>query len=156
MEVSDLYTGIMGAALVLIIFVAIIGIAFLVFTIVGRCKLFKKAGEDAWKAIVPGLSEYTLVKIAGLNWWWFLIILAPTIVSFFIDNALIARIANLATILGSVAVCYNLKEKFHKDQNWFILSVFFSGITMPILGYSKKDTYDASAPVKENAFFGGN
>ena len=153
---SDLYAGILGFAIVLIIFVAIIGIAFLVFTVIGRWKLYQKSGEEGWKALIPVYSEYTLIKIAGLNWWWIFIVVAPILVSVVVDNTAISRLADLVSILANIAICYNLKEKFHKDQNWFILSVFFGGITVPILGLSKKDTYDAAAPVKENAFFGGN
>ncbi len=151
---SDFLAGMIGAAIVLLIFVIIVSIAFLVFMLIGWWKLFQKAGEEGWKSLIPGYNTYILIKIAGLNWWWVLVAFAPYVVSLIVNNTTLYNISSLASILTSIVICYNLKEKFHKEQNWFILSVFFSGITIPLLGYSKKDKYDAAAPVKPNAFFG--
>ena len=50
---------------------------------------------------------------------------------------------------------YNLAKRFHKDNTWFIITIFLGGITIPLLGYSKSATYDPNALAPENSFFGG-
>lgn len=42
-------------------------------------KIFTKAGEPGWYAIVPFLNLITLVKIVGRELWWFLLLLIPLI-----------------------------------------------------------------------------
>ena len=59
----------------LIIFLLIV-IAVVVLMVVAEVKMYKKAGKQGWEAIVPFYSQWVLVEIAGLNWWWFLILLA--------------------------------------------------------------------------------
>lgn len=55
----------------LIVFFGIIAIAFYVVYVIALAKLFKKAGEDGWKAIIPFYNVFVLIQIAGLNWWYF-------------------------------------------------------------------------------------
>jgi len=53
--------------------------AVIVLFIVGMFKLFQKAGESGWKAIVPFYNQYTLYRIAGRNGWWFLLLFIPVV-----------------------------------------------------------------------------
>ena len=64
------------------IFVYIVGIivgllvialvlAILIFLIIAQCKLFSKAGEAWWKALIPVYNSWVETKITGLAWWWF-------------------------------------------------------------------------------------
>lgn len=49
----------------------------------GYWKLFKKAGIDGWKALIPFYSEYVLMAdIVGKPKWWFIYFLIP-VVNFF-------------------------------------------------------------------------
>ena len=67
-----------GAVVVLIVLLALICIAVAVLMIVADCKIYAKAGEKWWKALIPGYSTWVLTKITGLAWWWFLIIMGLT------------------------------------------------------------------------------
>ena len=45
----------------LIVFFGIIAIAFYVVYVIALAKLFKKAGEDGWKAIIPFYNVFVLI-----------------------------------------------------------------------------------------------
>lgn len=50
---------------------------------VGLYKIFEKAGEDAWKGLVPGLNFVVWCKLIGRPSWWAALLLIP-IVNIFI------------------------------------------------------------------------
>ena len=76
---------ILAIALTILIPLIIIGIAILILYIVGYIKLFKKAGRNGWEAIIPFYNNWVLVEISELSWWWFLILIAPTIANIIIN-----------------------------------------------------------------------
>lgn len=58
----------------------------------------------------------------------------------------------ISNLVGFIAnVYYNLAKKFNKDNVWVVLTLFFSFITIPVLGYSSNDKYE-NVPTKENSF----
>lgn len=71
---------IVGAA----IFVLVILLFFIVIKVlevIGKWKLFEKAGKKGWEAIIPYYSSWVLVEISGCEWWFFLIIMFSSIMS---------------------------------------------------------------------------
>lgn len=137
------------------IFLAIIGVivvAWAIFYLIGMVKLYKKCGKGGWEAIVPIYNNYVLVDIAGLNWWWFLLMIASSLfVSTNGDSvSTLAYVGGIASLFANINVAYNMSKKFHKETVWIVLAVLFGGIVYPILGYSKKEEYDASVPVSKN------
>ena len=66
---------------VFFVFIMIICLIAVIFKVVSRWIFFKKCGEEGWKALIPFYTDYTVIKIAGLNWWWILILYAGTILS---------------------------------------------------------------------------
>ncbi len=55
------------------------GLILAVVAIVAYWKMFEKAGEAGWKAIVPFYNTYTLFRIAGRNGWGFLLLFIPLV-----------------------------------------------------------------------------
>jgi len=51
----------------------IIGVAAFVLTIWGLWRVFEKAGESGWKAVIPGYNLYKLSEISRNSGWWFLV-----------------------------------------------------------------------------------
>lgn len=49
----------------------------IVATIAGLWKIFEKAGEKGWKALLPIYNYYIWLKILKRPWWWLLILLVP-------------------------------------------------------------------------------
>jgi len=71
-------TGFMGIIVVL----GIIILAFLIVGIIANWRMFKKAGKNGWECIVPIYGYYVLAEIAGLNWWWFLLMILDVVLKF--------------------------------------------------------------------------
>ena len=74
-NVGGANAGMFAALAGAIFIVALIVLAIYVVYVIGLWFIFKKAGKQGWEAIIPFYNTWVLVEIAGLNWWWFLIIL---------------------------------------------------------------------------------
>ena len=89
-------------------------IAVLAFA--GMWKVFTKAGQPGWAAIVPIYNVVVLLKVAGKPLWWILLLLIP--------------VANLVVaILAGIAVARN----FGKGTGFGLGLAFLAPIFYPIL-----------------------
>ncbi|WNJ16828.1 signal peptidase I [Pontibacter sp. G13] len=54
-------------------------VVFLLFgaSAVGRWKLFEKAGQAGWKALIPVYSEYITLQLIGKPIWWLILLFIP-------------------------------------------------------------------------------
>lgn len=147
----SILSGVMGV----IIIVIIIAFAFAIFEIACRWKMYKKAGKDGWEAIIPFYSDYVLVQIAGLNWWWFLILILPTLIAYIAkdDNLTISILASLASLLASININYNISKKIHKDEFFAVLMVIFPAIMYPVIALTSSIRFDKSVVVSNNGLF---
>jgi hypothetical protein len=62
-----------------VLFIALIAASFRIFA---RWVYFKKCGEPGWKSLIPVYNELTVLKTAGMNWWWIFVLYATTFISF--------------------------------------------------------------------------
>ena len=140
----------------LIIFLLIV-IAIVVLMVVAEVKMYKKAGKQGWEAIVPFYSQWVLVEIAGLNWWWFLILLASGLTISYTsgDGSSFKGIISLAGLFGSFVVNYNLAKKLHKDTGFAVLMTIFPIVVIPMIAFGKSYQFDHSVEVSKNGPFGG-
>lgn len=138
-----------GAFFILFIFGAIL-IAFLVIYIIGAVKLYQKAEKPGWAAIIPFYNTYVLTEIAGLNWWYFLIAIAGTILSMAgLEN--ISGITFITSGVFNFFAFYNIGKRFNKNPvTYGVLAIFFAPILVMILGLSQNNKYDSSIPVSLN------
>ena len=127
-------------------------IAWLVIYIIGIWKLYQKAGKQGWESIIPFYNSWILVEISGLAWWWFLIVIAPTILGIVDDD--LTGLATLIALFGHFCCYYNISKKLHKDTGFAILTTLFSGIMIPIIGFSKNYQFDNSVDVSDMGPFG--
>ena len=109
----------MGPILILIYLAVIVGY------IAGIWKVFEKAGEPGWAAIVPIYNLWVLVKIAGKEPLWFVFLLIPCLNIVFI-------------ILVSMA----LAERFGKEPAYGIGLALLGFVFYPMLGFGE-DQYQA-------------
>lgn len=99
-------------------FFLMVMLAFVVFIIASMWKIFTKAGEEGWKAIIPIYNAYILLKIVGKPGWWLILFLIP--------------IVNYVFIIWT----YNMLSKsFGKDEGFTVGLVLLSFIFFPILGF---------------------
>ncbi len=92
-------------------------LAIFVVVVAGAWKVFTKAGQPGWAAIVPIYSTYVfVVEIAKKDMVWFLL-------SLFIPFAIIVP-------------CMDVAEKFGKERTYGLGLFFLPFIFFPMLGFS--------------------
>ena len=74
METTSTITGILG---VLLLVFWVIMIAISVVSLISMWKVYKKAGKPGWASIVPYYNFYVMTQIAGVEWWYLLLLLVP-------------------------------------------------------------------------------
>lgn len=70
---SNAAAGAIGGAFMLV------WLAVVVLMIAALWKIFTKAGEPGWAAIVPIYNLIVMLKIAGKPAWWFILMLIPIV-----------------------------------------------------------------------------
>lgn len=149
LNVNDAWTTLFGGVfLIVILFGALLMIPF----IIASWKLFKKAGKKGWEAIVPFYNSWIIVEISGLEWWWFLLTLAPTILGVISDD--LAGLASLISFFASFNCWYNIAKKFKKDTTTSVLAGIFSFVFVFIFAFSSKNKYYAEEKVSKYGVLG--
>lgn len=151
---NELLNTVVGASIGIFLLMIGIAIAFYIVYVVALAKLFNKANEAGWKAIIPFYNTFILIKIAGLNWWYFLIAISGTIVSILGINGL-NGICTIALFVVNFFIFYNLAKKMHQNHvTYGVLGMLFSTIIVMILGFSRNYSYDSSVNVSPNGPIG--
>ena len=157
--------GVMGSILtVLMIFSIILSILL----IIADWKIFKKAGEPGWKAIIPIYNIYIMYKIVNMRgWWWFMVgfTILYTIVATSIGynpSLTPEELANLnfsthpifivtlivfcaVSIYVSIVYAYRTAKVFGHGIGYIIGLLFLPCIFWLILGFGKSK-YSKKAP----------
>jgi signal peptidase I len=114
-------------------------IAFIILIIlpyVGLWKLFEKAGQAGWQAIIPIYNIYVMIKLSGRPLWWMILLIIPAI--------------NLLVLVGITIDFIKSFGKFSlREQAAGVLLAF---IYLPKWGFDKETKYwgpSASAEFKE-------
>jgi hypothetical protein len=102
--------------------VLLIQLALIVFFIVTFWKIFTKAGQPGWYAIIPILNLYICLKIVGRPWWWLILFLIP-IVGFVI----------------AIVVTIDLAKSFGKGIGFAIGMILLGIIFYPILAFGSAE-----------------
>ncbi len=97
---------------------AYIGLALGVLYIAAIWRVFTKAAQPGWAAVVPIYNVIVLLRIVGRPWWWILLILIP--------------IVNIV-ILFMVAI--DLAKCFGKGTGFGVGLVFLPFIFYPMLAW---------------------
>lgn len=103
-----------GAIVLFLIYILII-----VAVLVGLWKVFAKAGEPGWAAIIPFYNIYTLLKIAGRPGWWLILYLIPVV-----------------NLIVGLVVALDVAKNFGKSPSFGVIGLWlFSMIGYLILGF---------------------
>lgn len=57
----------------------LVWLAFVVVVVASWWRLFTKAGEPGWAAIIPIYNTYIMIKIGGNPWWYLLLLFVPLV-----------------------------------------------------------------------------
>jgi hypothetical protein len=113
-----------GAAVFLLIYLAVV-----VFEIAAIWKVFTKANQPGWGAIIPFYNIYLMCKIAGRPGWWLVLYIIP-----------------IVNIVISAIVSIDLARSFRKGTGFGIGVWLLGFIFFPILGFGDA-TYAGPAAV---------
>ncbi len=106
----------------------IIGLLIVILVIASIWKVFAKAGEPGWAAIVPIYNLVVLLKIAGKPIWWIILLIIP-IVGF----------------IMSIVIAVGLAERFGKGTGFGIGLALLPFIFYPILGFGDAEDEGGAA-----------
>src|SRR5690242_7108283 len=92
--------------------------AYAILIIAAWWKIFSKAGQPGWAAIIPIYNLYVWCKIVGRPWWWILRTLIP-----------------LVNFIILIILFIDLAKSFGKGVGFAIGLILLSIIFFPILGF---------------------
>ena len=100
-------------------FILVIYLAIIVFMIASVWKVFVKAGQPGWAAIVPFYNIYIMTVIAKKPGWWLAIILLVPIVNY----------------VFLIMLFHGISKSFGKDGGFTAGLVLLGIVFWPILGF---------------------
>lgn len=102
-----------------LIIALVVSLAVAVFVIAAMWKVFAKAGQPGWAAIVPFYNVYVMLKVAGRPGWWLVLYFIP-----------------LVNIIISVIVSIDLAKSFGKGGAFGFFGLWlFSIVGYAMLGF---------------------
>jgi hypothetical protein len=96
----------------------IIWLAIVLVLIISNWKIFEKAGEPGWAAIIPIYNIIILLKIVGRPIWWIVLLLIPFL-----------------NIIFLIIVVLDLAKAFNKGSGFAIGLLLLGIIFFPILAF---------------------
>lgn len=96
----------------------VVYVVFFALFIAGLWKVFTKAGQPGWAAIVPIYNVYVMCKIAGRPGWWVVLYVIP-----------------IVSLVVAIIVMVDLAKAFRKGTGFALGLVFLGFIFFPILGF---------------------
>jgi aerobic C4-dicarboxylate transport protein len=110
----------------------VLGIA----TLAGLWRVFVKAGQPGWAALIPIYNMIVYLKIVGRPLWWIILFFIPLV--------------NIVVILFT---CVDLAERFGKGTGFGLGLAFLGYIFYPILGFGDARYQAVSASAPQKPFF---
>jgi chromate transport protein ChrA len=98
--------------------ITLLQIVVVIVVIVGIWKVFEKAEQPGWAALVPIYNAYVLLKIAGRPGWWLLLLIIP-----------------LVNIVILIILPFDIAGKFGKGMGYGFGLLFLPYVFYPILGF---------------------
>lgn len=102
---DSVLTGLIGSTA--LIAISMLAILVILFVVIGWWKMFDKAAQPGWMAIVPILNIFVLIKMAGRPWWWLILYFIP-----------------IVQIVVGIVVALDLGKTFNKDGLYSFLLLF--------------------------------
>ena len=131
-------TGVFAAIMAVIGIILVFAIVIYVLQVIGMWKVFKKSGEEGWKAIIPIYNQYTMCKITGVNPWWVLIVVVASGLTGALGESDLASVVSLLSsiisIYFSVLLYVSLARAFGKSDGFAVGLILLNPIFLLILG----------------------
>lgn len=129
MELSSTQNEPSAAGISLVVLLAYV--LFVALALVAMWRLFTKAGQPGWAALIPIYNSYVLIKIAGRPWWWLLLLLVPFL-----------------NIVISIIIGIDVAQRFGKGPVFGAALCGLLGIGYIILGFDKSQYQGDAAALR--------
>lgn len=96
----------------------IVACAIAILYLAGLWKVFDKAGQPGWAAIIPIYNEIVLIQVAGKPVWWILLYLIPVV-----------------GLIYYIIVMHNVSKNFGQGIGTTLGLLFLPMIFIPILAW---------------------
>ncbi|MBE5787827.1 MAG: hypothetical protein E7324_09865 [Clostridiales bacterium] len=122
-------------------FLGLVILAFAILTVIGWCKMFKKAGIPWERVFVPFYGNYWQFKIANCQnfyWWTLSLSLLTTVISFiagFNVTGVVSVLISIASFVLQCIYCYRLSQTFGHGAGYAWGLVLLYPIFIMILGF---------------------
>lgn len=93
-------------------------LAISILQIAAMWKVFTKAGQPGWAAIIPIYNAYIMLKIGGKPGWWLIWFIVP-----------------IANIVVAIWMTNMISKSFGHDEGFTAGLIFLGIIFWPILGF---------------------
>ncbi|MFX1708009.1 DUF5684 domain-containing protein [Chitinophaga sp. CC14] len=117
------------------VFGAIFGTGFIIFClavavffIICLWKIFEKAGQEGWKAIIPIYNVYVLTQIIGKPWYWVILMCIPYV-----------------GIIWGIWATNLLSKSFGKTEGFTVGLILLGIVFYPILAFDRTIVYKGPA-----------
>ena len=104
--------------------------AVILFYVASMWKVFTKAGQPGWAAIIPIYNMVVLCQIAGKPVWWVLLMFIP-----------------LVNIVVAVMVWHNISLRFGHGVGFTLGLIFLGAIFIPILAWGSSEYQQPSGQI---------
>ena len=110
----------------------LIFLAFYIVAVAGLWKMYTKAGEPGWAAIIPLYNWWVWVKIIGRPRWWFWAMVAAILLSWIpLLGWLVTIVVAVLWLLG----CLDMARAFGHGLGYGLLLWVVPMIMAPVLGF---------------------
>ena len=110
------------------LFIMLAYLGVIVLIIVGLWKVFEKANQPGWGAIIPIYNLILMIKISGKPLWWLILMFVPII-----------------SIIPGVLVPVGMAKSFGKSGLFGVGLIFLPFIFYPVLGFGDAEYNPAYA-----------
>jgi hypothetical protein len=115
-------TGVQGATAAGGGLLTIVWLVVAVLMIVSMWKIFSKAGQPGWAAIIPIYNIIVLLQVAGKPIWWIILMFIP-----------------IANIIVGILMMVGLATNFGKGAGYVIGMIFLPIIFYPMLAFGSAE-----------------
>lgn len=109
--------------------------------IIGMWKLFQKAGQPGWAAIIPIYNTYILLKIADKPAWWLVFLLL----------SLIPFVGVFISLVFSIVIGIEVAKRFGKSEVYGAVLCGILGVGYLMLGFGSAQYQGPQAGPSQSA-----
>jgi len=117
--------------------ILLLGLIVWVISVIALWKVFEKAGQKGWKALIPFYNYWVLCEIAGRPGWWSL--------SVFVS--IIPFVGWIVPAIVYIVVALDIGKAFAKSTLFSVVGlIIFSFVGLLILGYGDDKYHKPHTP----------